>query len=466
MDLFWKNVNGNVSVKQWTPGTGWAYSVDLLVPTTCTPAAILMPNGAARVFLRNAQGNLIELSHPGTTSDYTTGWTATAHGSIWLTSGSAPVAAAAYDNSNVRVFYLDASNGGEVSQITWNSSRGWDTPMWMWTSSPLTGVFASGGEFLYGLFTNNQGATNLGFASQIVPQTGLMGGAFFDITGDIPFDPNKITNYFDDLQAVGMNTLIVGQLITHSDTSMGQGTDCSTTSYSYAANFQPNLQAIFNEATHRNMQVYVGLVSSFFACWNYINALYTSDGQWTTLGVNSVNPNFNQHPSFAGWYIPNEVDPSNLAPTASTNYYYHLMSLIHVSSFRPAIVAPILKDAPEHYDAQTLAGNAVVFQNNSAVDIQLWQDGVGSNAVPTHFVRPGALGSVQSYYSALQMALRPGTLWADIELFDYNSPLKNFRGTSASRLEQQINAVSPYSAFNITWLNQEDMSRIALGNPP
>jgi len=273
--------------------------------------------------------------------------------------------------------------------------------------------------------------------------------------------------YFAELASIGVGTIIVDQVRVRA--APGCGGDA--TAFQWLPEFPGKLGSILDLASRYGMGVYVGLVLTMVACRDFFDpqqpnaALAVQDTAGTVDALSSSAA----HPAFRGWYIPDE--PTGLDDVVY-GYYANLVAAIKTRTpAAPVVVAPPLALGACNglCGPSALADKALRFRNATGVDIQAWQDSVGTSATRLNqWTRSG--WTVEQYFAALADALGQDGIWADVELFTWASNLFQFPGyqpASMSRINEQLwetrSGAGGRSAKRVVWLLQYHMSSVYPG---
>jgi hypothetical protein len=291
----------------------------------------------------------------------------------------------------------------------------------------------------------------------------LMDGTFiyasFLTTSEIP-------KLMAEISQLGMNTIIIQQ------TRIKSG-GCNGT-YSWESGMPSKLNTILSAAQDHQIDVYVGLVSSYSVCNGFYNEPNRSqDTDDAKLTVNYVETNYGNYRSLAGWYITVEpslalIDDPNIL-NANYAYYKSVVGAIKQYSSKPVIVSPILGGSGNK-SPSTIAQRALDLQNVSGVDIQAWQDSVGGYSTPIGWDRGNPTYQLNNYFDAISNAIGRKSFWANTELFscpyDHNTlpwgiggcdiDWNLYRPASVSRIINQVN-LSTSASKNVSWIQQTMM---------
>jgi chitodextrinase len=170
-------------------------------------------------------------------------------------------------------------------------------------------------------------------------------------------------------------------------------------------------------ADAKAMSVYVGLQHN--AAWFTKHA---DDVTWLSNEATIANQVadeiwrlYGTHASFAGWYLPFEVDNFYFTTTTSwdnlVTFFNTVINRLHtISPGKPVIISPFFNTAGGQTTSQWQSMWTYILQR-SAIDVIALQDGVG--------VGHATAGQLPAWFSATKNAItagRPATqLWADTE---------------------------------------------------
>ena len=164
------------------------------------------------------------------------------------------------------------------------------------------------------------------------------------------------------------------------------------------------LDTIFTLADHAGMTVVVGLAYDS-QYWTHIDRdstlvdVYLRRLQLRSQTVaRELAPETRNHPSFAGWYVPEEIDDVNwMAPRSREVLIHHLRHLTEtLHALSPAPVA-LSGFSNGNMDPERLASLWKDLATKSGIDRLMFQDGVGAGKM--------AVEDLDAYYSALRRAL-------------------------------------------------------------
>ncbi len=203
-------------------------------------------------------------------------------------------------------------------------------------------------------------------------------------------------------------------------------------------------ESILTFADQQGMQVFVGLAMDD-GWWarstdtSYLQA--TADS--CARVADEVWQRYGKHPSFAGWYVPQETWDAgyNEAQTTALRSFFKQVSdhCKRLSGDKPVSFAPFFSGSVSS-DAMELFYKRLL--NGAGLDILLLQDGVGAHGWDT-----AVAGRVAPYFRAMRNAcLTTGVaFWSDLEAFHLASadPLR-FTPADIGRLCQQLTVEAPF----------------------
>ncbi|WP_313546317.1 DUF4434 domain-containing protein [Leifsonia aquatica] len=259
-----------------------------------------------------------------------------------------------------------------------------------WTSSQLTSEFAT--------------LTNACITSQVIQWTA-------DTKASTTIYPSGLTGYTQNT-----STDVVSRVLTAADTA--------------------------------GVSEYLGLQTND-DWWNtYANDATWLNGQATKANAlaDDLYAKYGTHTSFAGWYLPFEVDNWNFTTTASwsamASFYTTIANHLHaLTPGKPVIISPFFNTAGGQTSSQwTTMWSSIL--GSAPIDVIALQDGVGAGHATT--------AQLATWFAATKSAItsaRPATkLWADSETFN-----PDFTPMSISQLVADLNAVAPYVSKTLSF---------------
>lgn len=207
---------------------------------------------------------------------------------------------------------------------------------------------------------------------------------------------------------------------------------------------------LLDAASDDGIDVYVGLQTNNDWWTNYANdttwlddqasiAEELADDLYTTYGSDS---------SFAGWYIPFEMDNWNFTTesqwSAMASFYTTVDDYLHeLSPGLPVIIAPFFNTAGGETSSQWTSMWEYVLAN-APIDVIALQDGVGDGHATT--------GQLATWYGATQTAIEdasPSTqLWADTDTYTDNGA---YEPMSVGSVIADMTAEQPYVSDFLTF---------------
>lgn len=208
--------------------------------------------------------------------------------------------------------------------------------------------------------------------------------------------------------------------------------------FPFAENFvcKDPIEALLSEADIQGLQVFLSV--GFYGCWFYPMTNMTSP-EVTGRGFRAMEQLYalyGHHPSFYGWYFPDETCIEGSFHPAFIDYCnrYSAFARSLDAHFRTLI-------APYGTNMLCADDNFVRQLDSLDVDIIAYQDEVG--------VQKSTPQQTGAYYAALRHAHdRSGrsALWADLEIFDFEEEVYRSALIPAdfSRVKQQLEAISEH----------------------
>jgi hypothetical protein len=275
---------------------------------------------------------------------------------------------------------------------------------------------------------------------------------------------SNVVAVLTELKSIGFTDVILSEVREKSG-------GCSSNTYAWTTGNPSNIGLWLYEANQLGMGVYIGLVFSSGTCGVYHSEPNTSqDAADTANTVLTVVNNYGSaHPALRGWSIVDEAalayhtDPTILGTIH--DYYREQVDAIRLHSALPIITAPYLGGAYTAWDGSVqtpaqVATKAAAFRDATGVDVQVWQDSLGSEMVAFGWSRQPY--KVADYYGALMPVLGPSGFWPDVELFTYGNPQFTGPGYTAAPIARVAYSIT--SAGNTdhkaTFLQQYHMGRV------
>ncbi len=183
--------------------------------------------------------------------------------------------------------------------------------------------------------------------------------------------------------------------------------------------------------------------------WNtYANNTTWLNGEATKANAlaDDLNSKYGTHTSFAGWYLPFEVDNWNFTSTASwsamATFYTTIANHLHaLTPGKPVIISPFFNTAGGQTSSQwTTMWSSILA--SAPIDVIALQDGIGAGHATN--------AQLPTWFAATASAIasgRPATkLWADSETFN-----PDFTPMSIGQLVSDLNAVAPYVSKTLSF---------------
>jgi Domain of unknown function (DUF4434)/F5/8 type C domain/Domain of unknown function (DUF5109) len=206
---------------------------------------------------------------------------------------------------------------------------------------------------------------------------------------------------------------------------------------------------ILTAADTAGLKEYLGLQVNNDWWTNYANDASWLDGQATlsTELAKDLYDKYGTHTSFAGWYLPFEVDNWNFTTSASwsnmESYYTTVADYLHsLTPGLPVIIAPFFNTSGGLTSSQwTTMWESIL--SNSPIDVIALQDGIGDGHATN--------AQLATWYSATKAAITdasPNTqLWADTETYNTSFEPQSI-GTVVSDMTQEEPYVSDFLSFS------------------
>ena len=208
--------------------------------------------------------------------------------------------------------------------------------------------------------------------------------------------------------------------------------------FPFAENFvcRDPIGALLSEADAQGLRVFLSV--GFYGSWFYPMTNMTSPEvtRRAFCAMEQLYARYGHHPSFYGWYFPDETCIEGSFHPAFINYCncYSAFARSLNSRFR-TLIAP--------YGTNMLRADDEFVRQLDALDVDIiaYQDEVG--------VKKSTADQTGAYYAALRRAHdRSGrsALWADMELFDFEAEVYRSALIPAgfSRVQRQLEAISEH----------------------
>ena len=210
-------------------------------------------------------------------------------------------------------------------------------------------------------------------------------------------------------------------------------------------------QCILAYAALHHMKVIIGLSTddAWWMRWNDPDYL-AAEAQRCDALADTVWKRYGHYPSFAGWYIPQEMWDAQYSKTQADqlNRFLHTVSshCHHISGNKLVSIAPFFS---HNATTRQITTNYTTILKNSGVDVLMLQDGVGARNW-----HDDVAGNVVPTFKAFRRAcLKTGTtLWSDMESFQTTArPTDGMVPASVGRIAQQLTAEAPYVSKFVTF---------------
>ena len=202
------------------------------------------------------------------------------------------------------------------------------------------------------------------------------------------------------------------------------------------------LEALLTAGDEHGIKLFVG--NGFWGKWDSPGIIANPQARKRRLAaMDELAENYGHHPSFYGWYWPNEAGICGHFKQEFIDYVRecnrHARRLLPEA---PTLIAPYGTNRVQADD-----GYARQLEELE-VDIIAYQDEIG--------VRKSKVGETAAYYEALRKVhdrVPQTALWADVELFEFEAEVYQSALLPAefARVEKQLEAVSPYVDLVLTY---------------
>jgi Domain of unknown function (DUF4434) len=274
---------------------------------------------------------------------------------------------------------------------------------------------------------------------------------------------------FEHFQELQLSRLVIQSPLDGGAALQGAATD--------ATEATTTLETILRLADDAGMKVFVGLAQDE-SFWQSIErepdllAVYFQRSKLQSLEiVRETLPILTRHPSFEGWYVPQEIDDVHWLETERRKVLFEFLASLssRLREETPSARLTISGFSNAHADPETLARFWGELVRVSGIGTVLFQDGIGVGKLD--------LRHLPLYFTALRDAIEreSGVMWPVVETFTQvaGPPLDEnpFRAVPApiERLVQQLAIATRYSsgevlAFSVpdymTPLGGEDAARL------
>jgi hypothetical protein len=200
---------------------------------------------------------------------------------------------------------------------------------------------------------------------------------------------------------------------------------------------------ILEYADTHGMRVFIGLAYADLWWTRLRDQRYLTRAAVTSIRVaGEAWARYGKHPSFAGWYLPQELRDANYPPQivdALRNFLKGLGDRCRdLSGGKRVAISPSMSGliAPEMFGRIYTS-----LLRGSGIDIVIFQDGVGARGWGADLEQ-----RIVPYFGAMRAACRTArvTLWSDIEIFHHAGKPSKSEPASIDRIKRQIAAESPF----------------------
>lgn len=196
------------------------------------------------------------------------------------------------------------------------------------------------------------------------------------------------------------------------------------------------IETMLSEADRLGQRVFISL--GFYGNWlqPYKNMVSRRVTRRAFQAMEQLYAQFHHHPSFYGWYLPDETAIIRRFPAAFVHYVNaYAAEARRLDPTKRILIAP--------YGTNMVRTTPSFLSQLESMDVDFvaYQDEVG--------VRKSTVEQTPAYFEALYKAhekVGRSRLWADIELFDFEGPVYRSALIPApiERIQKQIDAVSPF----------------------
>ena len=211
------------------------------------------------------------------------------------------------------------------------------------------------------------------------------------------------------------------------------------------------LETVLSAADECGIKFFVS--NDYWADWTNVEQAMTDEAIWTIRekGMEETAEKYAHHKSFYGWYYPNETELRPVFDDIALKYINRCTQIA-----RSLTPAALTMTAP--YGTQYVTYNAQYIKQLEQLDVNIvaYQDEVG-----VHKIKVGETG--KHFEDLYKMHTKAGRarLWADIEIFDFESEIYRSPGIPATfeRVLQQMADVSPYVEHVLAYQYQGMMNK-------
>jgi len=305
----------------------------------------------------------------------------------------------------------------------------------MKTTAIIASLFLVLGIFFYTLFPTTPSSNHI---AQVSTSTAPITGTFisFPWSKARNFSPQQWEKEFKDMAQIGIKNVIVAGVHVANYSQVQDGT------------YYAHLDAIFTNATHTNMTVYISPVD--------YNNYYTSTENRTRLidlskqyALEIKNRGYTNKSEFAGWYVQEEallnVDYNDYSSWKVLADYYKSLTPNKKVLTAPYYLAPCYPGRFRcnnqwwpNKNPTEMAANAKKFIENTNIDILAVQDGVGASGI--------TIAELNEFLPAMNQAIISAgkEFWVDAEIFRYTPDHSTFVPASINSLTAQLTALQNY----------------------
>eukprot|EP01105_Mastigella_eilhardi_P012996 TRINITY_DN2957_c0_g1_i3.p1 TRINITY_DN2957_c0_g1~~TRINITY_DN2957_c0_g1_i3.p1 ORF type:complete len:340 (-),score=83.10 TRINITY_DN2957_c0_g1_i3:794-1813(-) len=145
-----------------------------------------------------------------------------------------------------------------------------------------------------------------------------------------------------------------------------------------------------------------------------------------------------------------------------TEFYAQIVKVIRSYSSLPIAVAPYLNGARMfNVTPEVIAKRAAILAAESGINLQIWQDSTGADAINVFGANRYTLGD---YFASVREALpADAPMWSDNEAFTWGDDLKGggYHPCTAARFAAQLAASKPYVSRTLNWIQELHFGRVS-----